>query len=317
LLVRGKARVNVKDVENKFVEELQELALSKNSVTTELEFSKKPRQSIVLSDVVQPFGPSAPVKNMKIFPERTDHKIEKVYEDWDMKAEDAVFWLYRKGVLVSKIQRAFSAGLLGVYRNRRLVPTRWSITAVDDIISRRLLERVKQFPSIDEYRVYEHTYLDNRWIVLMIPSRWSYEQMEAWYPGTTWNPGKKIWMISDWEGFEGRSDYALTGGCYYSTRLAIAEYLEREGRQATVVTFREIHPGYILPVGVWFTRESIRKALKNKPKKFDSLTEALKYISTKLDIPVKEWIKNSYLLKGLIYQRKLVDFFKQFHPRNI
>jgi len=309
-LVRGKYRTHVKNVEKgKIVELVQELALSKTSIETEAEFKKKPVGRLVLDDEVQPFGPSAPLKNLRINSTKTDQKIEKVFSDTDLKASEAVIWLYKKRVLISKIQRAFSAGLFGIGKNRRFVPTRWSITAVDSIISKNLMEKVKTFPTINEFRVYEHVALDNRWIVLMIPDYWSYEQMEGWYPGTTWNPdGKDVWIISDWEGFDGRTTYALTGGCYYSTRLGICESLMRERRQATVITFREIHPGYIMPVGVWHTRESIRTALKKKPMKFNKLEEALNYISTKLSIPLEKWIKNANLLKSILYQKKLVDF---------
>ena len=30
--------------------------------------------------------------------------------------------------------------------------------------------------------------MDNVFEILMIPAQWSYESMEAWYPGTVWNP---------------------------------------------------------------------------------------------------------------------------------
>ena len=50
----------------------------------------------------------------------------------------------------------------------------------------------------------------------MIPAQWSYESMEAWYPGTVWNPaGTNISIFSDWEGNNGRTTYAAIGGCYY------------------------------------------------------------------------------------------------------
>ncbi|MFH8092949.1 MAG: Nre family DNA repair protein [Candidatus Aenigmatarchaeota archaeon] len=311
-LVRGKHRVHVKDLEkNKIVELTRELALSKTPAEANAEFLKKPSGTLVLDDEVQPYGPSAPLKNLELTSIKTDHKIEKAFFDTDWKAAEAVIWLYSKGVLISKIQRAFSAGLFGLKKNRKFVPTRWSITAVDSIISQKLLEQVKIFPLINEFRVYEHVALDNRWIVLMIPDYWSYEQMEAWYPKTTWNPSSKdIYIISDWEGFDGRTTYAATGGCYYSTRLGVSEALVRERRQAAVITFREIHPGYIMPVGVFHTRESIRQALKNNPEKFNKLDEALKYISTKLEIPLKNWIKNSILLKKILYQRKIFDFLR-------
>ncbi|MEM5869666.1 MAG: Nre family DNA repair protein [Candidatus Aenigmatarchaeota archaeon] len=311
-LVRGKYRVHVKDLEkNKIVELTRELALSKTPAEANAEFLKKPSGTLVLDDEVQPYGPSAPLKNLELTSIKTDHKIEKAFFDTDWKATEAVVWLYSKGVLISKIQRAFSAGLFGQKKNRKFVPTRWSITAVDTIISQKLLEEVKTFPLINEFRVYEHVALDNRWIILMIPSLWQYELIEAWYPKTTWNPeGKEVAIYSSSEGFEGRSTYAEIGGCYYAARLAVSEYLEKEKRQAGVIIFREAHPGYILPVGVWNVRENVRETLKKKPLKFNLLSEALTYISTKLEIRMKDWVQNSNLLQKLLYQRKLHDFFK-------
>jgi len=311
-LVRGKYYVHVKNVtEGKIVELTREIALSRIPPDTNAEFTKKPSGRLILDDDIQPLGPSAPLKDLDVSSIRTDQRIERAFSDTDLKAADAVIMLYNKGVLISKIQTAFSAGLFGIGKKRCFVPTRMSLTAVDSIVSLNLLEKVKTFPLINEFRVYEHTALDNRWIVLMIPDHWSYEQMEAWYPKTAWNPsGKNVWIISDWEGFKGRTTYALTGGCYYSTRLAICEHLVKEKRQATVITFREVHPGYIMPVGVWHTRESIRQALKKEPSKFNKLEDALKYISTKLAIPLENWIKSTHLLRSIIYQRKLIDYLK-------
>ena len=312
-LVRGKHRVHVKDLEkNRIVELTRELALSKTPAESEAEFLKKPSGALVLDDEVQPYGPSAPLKSLSLTSIKTDHKIEKAFYDTDLKAAEAVFTLFKKGVLVSKIQRAFSAGLFGIGKNRKFVPTRWSITAVDSIISQKILEQVKEFPLINEFRVYEHVALDNRWIILMIPEYWSYELIEAWYPGTTWNlEGRETAIFSSSEGFEGRSSYAEIGGCYYAARLAVSEHLERERRQSKVVIFREAHPGYILPVGVWNVRENVRMALKNEPLKFNKFEEALNYISTKLEIPIKKWIENSNLLKEILYQRRLQDFIKK------
>jgi len=309
-LVRGKHRVHVKDLEkNRIIELTREIALSKTPAEVDVEFFKKPSGALVLDEEVQPYGPSAPMKRLNLTSMKTDHKIERAFSDTDLKAAEAVTILYSKEVLVSRIQRAFSAGLFGIGKNRKFVPTRWSITAVDSIISRNMMDEVKTFPLINEFRVYEHIALDNRWIILMIPEYWSYEQMEAWYPKTTWNPNSEnTWIISDWEGFDGRTTYALTGGCYYSTRLGIAEHLAKERRQAAVITFREIHPGYILPLGVWHTRESIREALKHEPNKFNTLEGALKHISSKLEIPLKNWIKNTHLLRNFLYQKKLLDF---------
>ena len=311
MLVRGKHRVHVKKFEEagKIIEKTRELALASKPVDVELTLKKKPRGFLVLDDEVQPFGPSAPIRDLNIGNPYWDHHVEKAYDDTDLKAAEAVLELYNKGVFITKIQRAFSVGAFGLKKNRRLVPTRWSITAVDSIVSKALMEKVKQFPELSEYRVYESRYLDSVFEVLMIPARWSYETIEAWYPGTVWNQyGRNVFLYSDWEDHKGRTTYADIGGCYYAARLAVCEKLVDEKRQATVIIFREVHPGYIMPVGVWNVRETVRNAMKQKPLVYNTLSEALKRVASQLRIPLKRWIQNSELLQNILFQRRITDF---------
>ena len=144
----------------------------------------------------------------------------------------------------------------------------------------------------------------------MMPRSWSYEAMEAWYPGTVWNPSSRyVVMFSDWEGFGGRSTYASIGGCYYAARLAVGELLMKERRQASVVVLREAHPGYIMPVGVWQVRENVRNALRQKPLNYNTLNEALTHIANQFQIPIKQWIEKSNLLRNALFQRRITDYF--------
>jgi hypothetical protein len=320
MLIRGKHRVHVQKFADagKIMEQTRDLALAENSVDTELNLTKKPRGSLFMDDGVQPFGPSAPIKNLLVGNARFEHNVEKAYYDTDLRATEAVLGLYDQGVMVTKIQKAFSVGAFGIEKNRRLVPTRWSITAVDDIVSKNLAETVKTFPEINEYRVYESVYLDNVFEILMIPAVWSYESMEAWYPGTVWNPhGKNTAIYSDYEGNNGRTTYAQIGGCYYSARLAVCEQLIKERRQATVVVLREARPGYIMPIGVWQVRENVRNAMRNVPYKYNTLNLALDRVSSRLQIPMKRWINQGSLLKNILYQRRITDYFlKNPTPQN-
>jgi hypothetical protein len=316
MLIRGKHRVHVRRFEQagKIMDMTRELALAVNPVDVELALAKPPRRNLILDDEVQPFGPSALMRDLKVGSARWDHKIEKAYYDTDLKAADAVRGLYANGVLVTKIQRSFSVGTFGLEQNRRLVPTRWSITAVDNILSKDLIEKVKTFPEINEYRVYESLYLDNVFEILMLPQTWSYESMEAWYPGTIWNPsGNSVAVYSDWEGFDGRTTYAAIGGCYYAARLAVNELLTKERRQATVIVLREAHAGYIMPVGVWQVRENVRNAMRNVPKKCNTLDEALNHIASRLQIPMQRWIRNSKLLQEALFQKRITQYFGKKH----
>jgi len=307
LLVRGMYKSNVYNVEKGKVEELiRDFALAEKNVDANIEFTRKPELRAVFDENSQPFGPTAPMKNIETGNIISDKKLEKAYSDTDMDATTAMLELYEKGVPVSKIQKALSAGLLGLGKNRKFVPTRWSITAVDDTISKNKINNAKEYESIDSILVYENVALDNRWIILMVPGSWSYELIEAWYPNTTWNmSSNEIAIYSSYEYFEGRRTYAEIGGCYYAARLAVSELFERIKRQATTIILRETHSGYTLPVGVWNVREHVREALEKEPKRFDALTDAFSYIHTKLDIPIADWIKNSRILKDILNQRRL------------
>jgi hypothetical protein len=278
-------------------------------VFTDALFEKKPYGKIAFYDEVQPHGPSAPLKSLDITNPKYEQHIEKAYYDTDLKAKDAILDIYKNGVFVSKIQRAFSVGAFGIKKNRRFVPTRWSITAVDSTLGAELIEKTKTYPFINEVRAYFLNQFDNRWIIIMTPSEWQYELIEAWYPNTTWNQyGTAISIFNSYEFYDGRKTYAEIGGCYYAARLAVNELLNKERRQAGVVILREAHPGYIMPIGVWNVRESVRNALTHPYQKFNTLNESLMYVSQIMDIPVPRWIRNSAVLKNQLYQRRLEDF---------
>jgi hypothetical protein len=312
-LIRGKARANVYDAQSggRLLDVLQELAMGKRPVDAEALLTRVPNRVITLSGESQPFGPSAPLKSFRASDVSIDHRVERAFHDRDLEAGDAVVGLYEDGVLVTRIQRAFSLGMFGFQKRRKLVPTRWSITAVDSILSLELVDRIKQHDTIDEYRVYSFEHLDNRFVAILMPERWAFEWIEAWFPGTTWNPDERATapaMMGDFEPYRGRTTYPDVGGCYYACRLAVAERLNQDGRQASALVLREIHPGYILPVGVWLTRQSIRQMLQLEPQKFDNLQAALNYTMTKLTIPLKKWIEGSELLKRVLFQKKITEF---------
>ena len=310
-LVRGKHSVRVDDVDapDRLLQTTRELALGQESTRIDAVFSRRPAGRIELSSEGEPYGPSAPIEELISEGIKADHRIERAFNDTDLLAGEGMMDLYRGGVYLSRIQKALSAGLLGEGKRRRLVPTRWSITAVDSTIGEAMMEHTKVAPTIDEFRIYETVRLDNRWVVLMMPTEWCYELVEAWYPYTLWNPDPRaISIISDHELYGGRTTYAGIGGCYYAARLAANELLTREGRQAGVVILREAHPGYILPVGVWNVREHVREALSSEPTRHDSLQGALAHVEGSMDIPLKQWIHTSGVLRDRLHQRRIEDY---------
>ncbi|MDL5504198.1 MAG: hypothetical protein QSU88_13385, partial [Candidatus Methanoperedens sp.] len=113
-LVRGKHLVHIRDLErSRIVEATREMALCAFPTDVEAEFLKKPHTKLVLDDEVQPFGPTAPLKKIDVGNTKFDRRMEKAYNDTDLKAKDAVLELYKKDTIISSIQKAFSVGAFG------------------------------------------------------------------------------------------------------------------------------------------------------------------------------------------------------------
>ena len=304
-LVRGKQTIGITDLENNYIEKLQEISMASKSIASEAEFNKKPR-GMTFSAENAPHGPSAVLKKFDIDNVKWDHQLEKTYYDTDLKAADAVEILHDKDIPFSQIQKAFSVGTMGVKDNRKLVPTRWSITAVDTTIADRLLDKVKYYSQLDTYRVYEFSSLNNYYAILEIPSPWQYEWMEAFLDIN----GKGMMIFTDYESNKGKKEYSRVGGCYYTAKMAILEQLERDKLQAGCIVFREADENYI-PLGVFNVRENIRHAMSSPYKEFETLTNALDYIETKLKLTVKDFRMAGDLLDDIIKHRQttLDQFF--------
>ena len=306
-LVRGTVRYRVTDAAQPegLLEQFQLLGLAVDSAESEAEFRRPPRGHLALSDATPPFGPSAPLERVRLDVRKVDPNLERLSSDVHATARVAVEELYDRGVRVSRIQRAFSVGTLGRQGRRRLVPTRWSITAVDDLVSKQLLGQVRDLPELSEVLLYRLTALDNRWLIAFLPGTYRYESIETWYPHTVWNPSERVVMMGDHEGYHGRTTYASIGGCYYAARLATAEALLRLQRQAGVVVLREVHPGEILPLGVWNVREHVREALRRPPQRLESLDALLVEVQGAFAIPLDRWLRTSAVLHDARTQRRL------------
>ncbi len=312
-LVRGSARLAIDSARRggRLVEALQELSMGTSPAGAAIEFLKKPAGTVSFDDNSQPFGPSAPLKSFDISSVKVDHRIENAYYDTDLRAGEAVMGLYDSGLRVSQLQKAFSMGVFGVQKNRRLVPTRWSITAVDSIISGKLIGEVKGFETVDKYLVYARSHQYNTFAAVLMPQKWSFEWMEAWFPGTFWNlGGPQVAVEGDYEGYSGRKTYPGIGGCYFSTRLAVAEHLRSLRRQASALVVREIRPEFPLPLGVWFVRENVREMLRKPPAVFDDLGACLSHLKGRLRVPVQRWIGESTMLRDHLLQRRMDDYLR-------
>lgn len=299
-LVRGKAEVGINELDNKLVKKLQEISMADDSVDSEASFKHKPR-GFSFNEDHSPFGPSGSISSFDIGNVKWERHLEKAFYDTDLKAAEAVPLLFKDGVLFSQIQKALSTGGLGIGKNRKLVPTRWSITAADSMLANHLYDKVRFYEIIPEFQVYEFSSLNNYYAVLLTPTPWQYEWLEAFIHIM----GSEEMIFGDCERLRPKTEYSQVGGCYYSCKFGVLEALERMKKQAGAIVLREAYEGYV-PLGVFNVRENVRNALKQKPRLFDTYRSALGYISTKLRLPMSRFMEQGALMREMLTSRQTV-----------
>jgi len=299
-LVRGVQKTGIEETNGRFIESLQELAMSTGSIDSEIQFMKNPSPTPSIDGQNAPFGPIGEIKTAKFSPNSSVKPIEKAYYDTDLKAEDAVMKLYNSGIEISKIQKCFSIGMFG--KERKLVPTKWSITATDQIISSQILDSILDFDIIDQFLIFHFDHLGNLFSVILFPHRWLFEMQEAWH-----NNGS-VGFGSDHENANGIDHPPEIAGAYFAGKLAVTEYLQKIQKQSGVIVFREIQPDYAVPVGVWQVREGIREAMRSIPQETQSLDEAINLATKRMSISKNEWLSHGNMLK-LVKQTSMSDFF--------
>ena len=318
-LVRGVMEFDVHTQTGRYIESLHELAMAEQSTESEVTFEKRPVPDVEqlkkngLEIESPPNGLVAPLKNFKVSSSiRVDQRIEDVYYDKDLQANGAIISLYSRGLDVSTIQRVFSLGMLGFGNRRKLVPTRWSISAVDGGISSHLITTIELNPSVDQIEVYKYSHLGNSYSIILVPDQvWSFEMQEAWFDKLG-----HMGIAIDFEDASGLREYpSNVAGAYFAARLGVTEHLHERKRKAGVIVLREIRlEEYVLPVGVWQIREGVRHALLDKTnmkKEFESLERAYSYACASLSVSQNEWIKNSKLYnRNKRWQPKITEFFQ-------
>ena len=319
-LIYGKSKTNIKSqaTSHKPLAVLKELALSSKPVSTEIFLKKKPTIQFTSSSVFRPMTNPAPLKKALLEENpKVSKKVDYLTSDYDVKAVDALKELYQSKIKVDHLQKLLSIGLLGTKIRRRMVPTRWSITATDDTISKQHLEQIRYFPEINQITLFSGNFVGNYIEALLLPGRLSFEAIEAWQTGSTFSPEPQATshkpqatLSQDYESFWGRKTYAsnITGG-YYAMRLPTTEHLTKIKRQATIFIFREIRKEYYAPLGVGVVRETTRRAFNNKPKHFDTIDEAFKDMQTRIEIPIEQIKQKSWTLKNYGKQKSLKEFF--------
>ena len=309
---RFKSTVHDSRLNKKFVQIAQEIALASKPVDIEIELKNKLNFEKQKDRVLIPHGLQANLKKAKITSNvRIHRKVEKVIND-EMKASESVNYLYKSKFDEYTLSKILSVGVLGLKANKKFVPTRWSITATDDIIAKNLIEKIKDYKWIENYELFFGEFMGNQYLILLFPNVFSFELFELYLPGSSWNPSNRIKASTDYESYFGRKSYASnTAGGYYATRLPILEYLNKLKRQACVLTIRIETPSYWASLGVWVVRESVRKTLKRKMEfatRGELLESTKKIGKVKFNFNPEIILKRSRIMNEVLTQKKLVEW---------
>ncbi|PIN70306.1 hypothetical protein COV93_02015 [Candidatus Woesearchaeota archaeon CG11_big_fil_rev_8_21_14_0_20_43_8] len=314
-LVNSRFRISVKDVrntKNRFLDMGQEIAMADRPVDIEINLAKTPSTNPRFDAILSPMGPFGMLKHARLTENpHIPRQIDKVTSDIDLKAVQAIKRLSGRFDEYD-ITKIFTAGVLGLKTERRLVPTRWAITAVDDIIGKQLIDEIMDFNE-GGYKTYFGGHLGNYYLILMFPGPFRYELFETSLSGSVYNQGGMPGHVSDYEDHNGRKEYAYnTAGGYYAARLPLLERLKKDRLRCSVLVLRFITNEYYCPLGVWVVREAVKKALASEPFDFDDMERMLKYseamIKKRFGCDASILFKESRLLDQIKNQRRIYDF---------
>lgn len=303
-LIYGRTQSNIHKplTDKKFLPIMQEVAMTHKSVGTEFKLKKPISPHKEKESRVPLISNAAPIEKVRLEENApVIKKVDALVSDTELKSAPALIELHKSGIPNSSLIKILSAGLLGIGKNRKLVPTRWSITAVDDTLSKSLLSKIKYYSEISEFQVFTAEYVGNHYNFLLLPGKWSFEVIEIALTS------KGVWQ--DYESFFPRKKYAdSVTGAYYANRLALTEHLDKIKRQCSCIVIREIRPEYSAPLGVGILRQISREAFQQKPRSFPTLKEAFNYIQSILKQPLTNYTSRSKLLAEYGRQSRLSRF---------
>ncbi|MBS3127740.1 hypothetical protein J4410_01220 [Candidatus Woesearchaeota archaeon] len=311
-LINSRFKAHIKSSRNQFLDIAKEVGMASKPVEVEIHLQKIPSLRLFSDNYAAPTGPAGILETAKITANpKISSKVDYVVSDTDLKAAEGLTTLYHKGFDENFLSRLLSVGQLGVEERRKLVPTRFSITATDSTLGNNLLKNVKDFSEDGSYQAYFDGYLGNYFLILTMTDAWQYELFETYVPK---NPEKQLRYTTDYEPYQGRKKYAeQTAGGFYATRLALLEHLTKTKRQASVLVLRFITDEYSSPLGVWVVREAVRKSMQSKSVAFASKELLFQYVKqfvkTKFGWDPQPLLDASLLLKNYKKQTKLNQFF--------
>ena len=292
--------IYIKKTNTRIITEINDVYKARKPAQFESQFDKELKfNKPILNKLSGVLGTQNELINVELTENASTSKQIEKYTDDDIKARQAIINLYEKGIPESQIINLLGLGNFGIQLNRKVVPTRWSISAYDVAIEKHLHSIITKHNPINQYEVYYAKDKGNEFVIVLAPDGYTFENLEF---GDEWNG-------SDYVGHNNKLPYQTpnTAGGFYASKVAIFEHLRKRKKQAQIYCIRLIE-GYDIPLGVVFVRETIRQAMTNQIFKTSNFQTLKKYLLENHTQHYKQLI-NSKTLQENKTQKKLKDYF--------
>lgn len=297
LLINFYTPVSAYDVkDNKFYEKVLEISQSIKSLDIEVKI-KKIFEERFHTKIFSFFGFKGKIEQLSI---NDNPKIPNIlYEISEISAKEGVVKLYESNFSDYYISRLFSLGFFGYSINRKLVPSKWSITAVQRIIEEKINREIKDFKIISSYFLSQNRIYGNDLYGIIFPGNGEVEMLEVLMPGSAYNREGNYPII----GKDSES------GGYYAVRLSFKEFLRMNKFRANLLLIRVVTNEYKFPLGSWVLREGTKIMFKKKIEIYSSMNEILNHLNNifwnKYNMTIFKIIKNS----EIINRKSILRFF--------
>ena len=293
--------VYIKKPQQKIVQELSNIYKAKKPTQFSSEFEKQIQFTKIVTSKVAGImgGQNNLVKLESTHNPSTSNKIEK-YSQEDVKSKEAIISLYEKGINEHQIINLLALGEFGISYNKKLVPTKWAISAYDQTIEKYLHKKILDNPLLNNYEIYHYSDKGNHFYIILLPEPFSAEIVESWD-----NIVERDYVRDD--NILHKKEPETAGG-FWATKCGVHEHLHKRKKQASYISLRHIQD-YEIPLGVVFVRECVREALSKEPVfSADEIEDVKEFLKNNSKKHYEDFL-NSITLKELKTQRKLSEFF--------
>src|SRR3989338_2969045 len=112
-LINSNFKSNIRQ-RNKFLELSQEIAMASEATDIEITLKEKPKFRLTVDSFAAPLGPNARLEKAKLTSNPKIHtKVQKVYYDSGLKANEAMVYLYKNDFDENFLSRLLSVGNIG------------------------------------------------------------------------------------------------------------------------------------------------------------------------------------------------------------